>query len=942
MRKLCSLLLLLLFTTAVSAMEVTKSPNDDRQYEYLELPNRMRVLLVSDPEADKAAAALTVGVGSTSNPPGRDGLAHFLEHMLFMGTEKYPDVDDYSDFIKKNGGMDNAFTAGGQTTYYFDIKPEALEPALDRFAQFFIAPLMDARYVEREKHAVESEYQLKLKDDTRRIGAAQKQSYNPKSPWARFSVGSLETLEDRPGHPVREDLLEFYRTHYSSNIMGLAVVGKEPLPVLRKWVMEKFAAVPDRQASRWKPDDSEWIYLPEQLPVEISVVPLKKLHKLELSFVLPSTLKQYRERPLYYISHFIGDEGKGSLHSLLRSKGWLTSLSASGDNLDEAEAVFSVEMDLTEEGMKHEQEILQAFFAYVDLLRIKGIDAWRYDELSRKKALDFRFEEKRAPSDYAVALSGKLLDYPPADVLVAGNLLQHYDPELIRKMLDKLRPENLSLTRVQQWLRTDRVEGHYQVAYSVRKDRPRLESRADWQLVAPLALPEPNPFMPEHVELKPIAAHTAVPQRLQQAKGMNLWHQQDDEFGVPRSVFAASFEFPMANDTPEHAVELQLFIDLVNDRLNEYACPVSMAGLGYALGSTNKGMLLLLYGYDDKQSVLLSKILKVLSRPDLILEVLSRPDLSQERFDVFKRKLAWELENEAMDRPFRQVIGALDRTLVKPSWSPRQQLAALQDVDLEKLYRYVWKLFRLAELNLLAYGNLTAQEARRMGQLLRRKLLASTRLRPIPDPVVKKLEPQQPQRVRFEVDHPDAVVASYFQGASKALEEQARWQLLAQVLQNDFYTALRTEQQLGYVVSAVPLERENMPGLLFLVQSSAASAPEVEKRIDAFIAAAGKEIESMSEAEFQAHKAGLISKLRKKDQNTMERALRYMDNLERKHQGFDYRQRLADIVAQLDRDSLLAFYRQRLLEKLRHLVVYSPGTRFPEKEADRAKVPSST
>ncbi|RTZ72242.1 MAG: peptidase M16, partial [Gammaproteobacteria bacterium] len=179
MRKLCSLLLLLLFTTAVSAMEVTKSPNDDRQYEYLELPNRMRVLLVSDPEADKAAAALTVGVGSTSDPPGRDGLAHFLEHMLFMGTEQYPDVDDYSDFIKKNGGMDNAFTAGGQTTYYFDIKPEALEPALDRFAQFFIAPLMDARYVEREKHAVESEYQLKLKDDTRRIGAAQKQSYNP-------------------------------------------------------------------------------------------------------------------------------------------------------------------------------------------------------------------------------------------------------------------------------------------------------------------------------------------------------------------------------------------------------------------------------------------------------------------------------------------------------------------------------------------------------------------------------------------------------------------------------------------------------------------------------------------------------------------------------------------------------------------------------------------
>ena len=923
MTRAFSLFLLLLFTFTAAAVEVVKSPNDDRQYQYLELPNRMRVLLVSDPEADKAAAALTVGVGSTSNPPGREGLAHFLEHMLFMGTEKYPDVDDYSDFIKKNGGMDNAFTAGGQTTYYFDIKPEALEPALDRFAQFFIAPLMDARYVEREKHAVESEYQLKLKDDDRRIGAAQKQSYNPKSPWSRFSVGSLETLADRPGHPVREDLLKFYRTHYSSNIMGLTVVGKEPLPVLRKWVTEKFAAVPDRQARRWSPQKNEWIYLPQQLPVEISVVPLKKLHKLELSFVLPSTLKRYREGPLYYLSHFIGDEGKGSLHALLRSKGWLTSLSAGGQNLDDTEAVFTVEMELTEEGMKHEQAILQAFFAYVDLLREKGIEAWRYDELSRKRALDFRFKEKSAPADYAVALSGKLLDYPPADVLTAGNLLQHYDPQLIRKMLDHLRPENLSLTRVEQGLETDRVERHYQVAYSVRKGRPRLEGVVDEQMVAQLALPEPNPFMPEKVELKPIAARTDIPKRLQQAEGMNLWHQQDDEFGVPRGAFAASFEFPVANDTPEHAVELQLFIDLVNDRLNQYAYTAKMAGLGYSLSRTNKGMLLLLYGYDDKQSVLLSKV----------LEVLSRPDFSQERFDVFRQKLARELENKAMDRPFRQVIGALDRTLVKPSWSPRQQLEALQNVDLEKLHQYASKLFGQTELNLLAYGNLTEEEARGMEQLLRNKLLTSARLQSIPDPVVKKLEPQKRHRVRFEVDHPDSVVASYFQGESKTLEEQARWQLLAQVLQNDFYTALRTEQQLGYVVAAVPLERENMPGLLFLVQSSAASAPEVEKRIDRFIADAGRQLATMSEAEFQAHKAGLISKLRKKDQNTMERALRYMDNLERKQQGFDYRRRLAELVGQLDRDSLLAFYRQRLLEKPRHLVVYSPGTRFPEKKA---------
>ncbi|HIE54923.1 MAG TPA: peptidase M16, partial [Chromatiaceae bacterium] len=416
--------LLLLSPSLVAAVEVEKSPNDDRHYEYLALPNGLKALLVSDPETDKAAAALTVGVGSTSNPPGREGLAHFLEHMLFMGTEKYPEVDEYSDFIKRHGGMDNAFTASNQTTYYFDIKPEALEPALDRFAQFFISPLMDARYVEREKHAVHSEYQLKLKDDDRRIGAAQKQSFNPKSPYARFSVGNLDTLADRPGQPVRKDLLEFYRTHYSADIMGLVVVGREPLPVLRNWVVEKFSAVPKRGAERYRPTPGELIYLPRQLPVKVSVVPLKTLHRLELNFLMPGVKAHYRVRPLYYLSHFIGDEGPGSLFALLRKRGWATSLTASGDILDDEQSYFSVVFELTEEGVRNLDEVVEAFFAYTELLRSKGVESWRFEELKRKKALDFRFKEKGSPSAYAVTLSGKLLDYPPRDLLTAGHLIE--------------------------------------------------------------------------------------------------------------------------------------------------------------------------------------------------------------------------------------------------------------------------------------------------------------------------------------------------------------------------------------------------------------------------------------------------------------------------------------------------------------------------------------
>lgn len=69
---------------------ITKSPEDDRQYRGMELANGMKVLLVSDPSTERSAASMSVGVGHMSDPDEVPGLAHFLEHMLFLGTEKYP------------------------------------------------------------------------------------------------------------------------------------------------------------------------------------------------------------------------------------------------------------------------------------------------------------------------------------------------------------------------------------------------------------------------------------------------------------------------------------------------------------------------------------------------------------------------------------------------------------------------------------------------------------------------------------------------------------------------------------------------------------------------------------------------------------------------------------------------------------------------------------
>jgi secreted Zn-dependent insulinase-like peptidase len=138
-------------------------------YRIVELANGLRVMLVSDPTTETGGAAVNTHAGSFQDPPGFEGLAHFHEHMLFLGTAKYPGEDAYEGFLSANGGHSNAYTADEDTNFYFECATSALAGALDRFAQFFIAPSLLPDMVEREVSAIDSEHRGNIPDDGWRL-----------------------------------------------------------------------------------------------------------------------------------------------------------------------------------------------------------------------------------------------------------------------------------------------------------------------------------------------------------------------------------------------------------------------------------------------------------------------------------------------------------------------------------------------------------------------------------------------------------------------------------------------------------------------------------------------------------------------------------------------------------------------------------------------------
>ena len=94
----------------------------------------MKCLLVQDTETQKSSASLHVASGSLNDPKEAFGLAHFCEHMLFLGTKKYPEENYYSKFITSGGGQKNAATGEDYTSYFFDIKNSDFGEALGIFS----------------------------------------------------------------------------------------------------------------------------------------------------------------------------------------------------------------------------------------------------------------------------------------------------------------------------------------------------------------------------------------------------------------------------------------------------------------------------------------------------------------------------------------------------------------------------------------------------------------------------------------------------------------------------------------------------------------------------------------------------------------------------------------------------------------------------------------
>jgi secreted Zn-dependent insulinase-like peptidase len=924
---LCAVALLTLALPAPAA-DLIKSPNDPRDYRALVLDNRLKVILVSDPDTDMAAASLSVDVGSQANPTDREGLAHFLEHMLFLGTGKYPQPGEYKDFVSRNGGSDNAYTSGDETNYFFEVKAQALEETLDRFARFFIDPLFTAAYVDRERQVVESEYLGRKKSDGRRTWSATRTVLNPGHPASQFAVGNLETLGDRPGSNVRDELIDFYDRYYSANLMALTVVGRESLDILEGWVRSRFSAIPDRDAVR--PVSSEPLFPPGRLPAWLDVVPEKEQRLLRLTFPIPAIREHWRSKPSAHVGHLLGHEGDGSLLAELKRRGWAQSLSAGPGYSDDHQATFNLSVQLTPEGLTRTDDIIALVFQAVALVREQGLQAWIFDENRRLGEIGFQFQEKAGPVRLARRLSSLQHTLPQRDVLRAGYAFETFRPALIRAILDRLTPDNMLVTRVAPGLATDATTRWYDAPYRVAAVTP--EQRTAWQ-TAPddvgLALPARNPFIPDELAVQEPEQPSAVPVAVDERPGFTLWHQHDASYRLPKADLFVSVRSPQANGSPRQHLLTGLYIDLVNDALDSFAYPADLAGLTFSLYPHLRGFSVRISGYDQRQPVLLQRILRTLTQ--------FRVDPA--RFEILRAERKRRLLNARLDQPYAQAMRRLRALIIEPRWSVAEQLAVVDTLTPRQLEDFVPRLLQQVEVVALSHGNVGRETALALGETVHAALVAPARPTSVKRAQVRKLRRGDRLGVDLAMDHPESALVMYLQGPDASLASRAHAGMLAQILSSPFFDRLRTERKLGYVVFANAFPVLDTAGLVFIAQSpiadAATLAQEMRDFLDEYVAA----LANMPAGELAQHRRALVARILEEERQLGDRSNRYWDEIDRGNARFDTREQLVADVEAVSASSLTAFYRKVVASEIRRqLVIAARGEKGGKSVAPRGSV----
>lgn len=883
--------------------EIQKSAGDAREYQAIKLDNGMTVLLVSDNLASKSLAALALPVGSLEDPDSQLGLAHYLEHMVLMGSKRYPEPDSISEFLKKHGGSHNASTASYRTAFYLEVENDALAPAVDRLADAIAEPLLDPVYADRERNAVNAELTMARSRDGMRIGQVGSETLNPAHPTSRFSGGNLETLKDKPGSKLQDELKAFYQRYYSANLMVGVLYGNQSLADLAKLANDTYGRINNHNAT--VPAITVPAATEKEKGLIIHYVPAQPRKQMRIEFRIANNVAEFRSKTDTYISYLIGNRSENTLSDWLRKQGLADSIGA-GVNpvVDRNGGVFSIGISLTDKGQANRDKVIAAVFDYLKMIRQEGIRKDYFDEIAHVLKLDFRYPSITRDMDYVEWLSDTMLNIPIPNILDSDYLADKYDPKAIAARLDEMTPEAARI-----WFISP-DEPHNKTAYFVdapyQVDRIKPEQIERWKAAEKqitLSLPALNPYIPDNFNL--VAENKAKqPQLVLNEANNRAWYIPSKYFADdPKVNVTLALRNAKAQDSARNQVMFALTDYLSEQALSQLSYQASVGGISFS-SSANNGLQFSASGFSQHLPRLVSALLEQYRSFTVTPEELEQAkSWYRDQMEAAEKGKAYELALQPV-RAISQV----------PYTERDERRKLMSDITVNDIIQYRNQLLANSSPEMFVLGDMTQEQVKTMALNISKQLgCQGSGWWHGQNVVVEKTQQANLMKAGSSTD--SALAAVYIPDGYDEVNSMARSSLLTQIIQPWFYNQLRTEEQLGYAVFAFPMTVGRQWGVGFLLQSNNQTPAHLEERYLNFYQMADKKLSALSDKDFNQYRQALVNELEQRPQTMDEETALYLNDFSRGNDRFDTRKKVLEQVKKLTKQDIQIFYQQAVMER---------------------------
>lgn len=820
-----------------------------------------------------SSIVVVIESGSANEPKEFHGLAHLLEHVIFLGCEEYPEQESFSQFISNHGGSDNGRTSLDYTIFDFSIESNHLYEALYRFSRLLKEPLFPEDGIEKELKALNNEFELSQTSDGSRNFQILLSNSHSESKYNSFSWGSTESL-NQGSKILREEIIKYFKAYYVNSRIKICVYSKLSLDSVQSALEASFGDLDNQEILS---NEQKLISAVNEGKNEIYrtfysgmyyVETIKNEHLLVISWTLKPYFHNYRSKSMAPIINLFNEEGPNSLCSYLKKADLINSLYAYTDDDDGINSLFflfTVELDLTEKGIENWCEIISEVFKYLELIKSNPIPNYYLDQLKILAEKNFLYGDEEDPACMVEKLSFLLTFVEPRDlILVYSGLFLEWNEEYFKEIIDQLKPENVRITFMStkdyfpKRVILDKEERWFHTKYMKESLNdfllPFLKTLP--QSLSNFKFPEENPYLPKNLEVYKCLENDELCPKLiiSNENGQEIypktkcWHFFDTKELKPKICIEMIILFKGINENMEDQVNLEFFIEYFLEKFNQAIGHQSMeADICFEASLfEGKGINFIVYGYFDKMEVFLEKTFSLYTKICL-------NSLESTLFYQLKNQLLKDLKNYSLDSE-GQLQETVNNLLFPDYFLPDQYQEYLKNYNFEEFQKFcetnLQSYENLFSITSYFHGNIYENVAANLFNKINLILKSNLNLKKdiskglfTKDFLCKKML-TLPSKLEWSKkiltlskneENKNYLVIKYIDFGKYNIIERNKLSVLLSILSPQTHEYLRMKKQIGYLANASLLDVRNKLGLYIIVNSSEKNFQEIDGEINEFV-----------------------------------------------------------------------------------------------------------